>query len=352
MTADSTPEQAPPQSLWVTAFWCCFYGTGIIAMLLIYGLLQERIMGEPYGNDYFGVSVFLVWCNRMVAVIYAIVMIFVKSESMRNSAPLWKYLAVSLSNVGASWCQYEALRYVAFPVQMLGKSFKMMPVMVWGMIISGKRYGLSDWGVAAAVTGGVTEFLLTGTIAAKHQHGTSVHGLILLLIFLGLDGFTSTFQEKLFKEHPVSKYNQMLYINIISAIITLVAMIATHTVSSAHVFCSVHPAIVVDIIELCLASIVGQWFIYSLVKEFGAFVLATTLAVRQVVSTLISYIYYRHPITHLQVVALVLVFGALLLKTFLRLRNLTEKSLEKRRLMHADPEAKEWKAAQGQQARV
>mmetsp|Transcript_52285 Transcript_52285/g.161945 ORF Transcript_52285/g.161945 Transcript_52285/m.161945 type:complete len:229 (+) Transcript_52285:2-688(+) len=228
----------------------------------------------------------------------------------------------------------------------------MMPVMLWGMAIGGKSYGARDWFVAAGVTLGVTEFLLTGPTAAPSGSGNSPRGLLWLAAFLALDGLTSTMQEKLFKEHPVSKYNQMLYINIISAIITLVAMIATHTVSSAHVFCSVHPAIVVDIIELCLASIVGQWFIYSLVKEFGAFVLATTLAVRQVVSTLISYIYYRHPITHLQVVALVLVFGALLLKTFLRLRNLTEKSLEKRRLMHADPEAKEWKAAQGQQARV
>lgn len=79
----------------------------------------------------------------------------------------------SLSNVLATTCQYEALKYatsmqvccpcpqvarqrrfecstgqlapyvafssltqVSFPVQMLGKSFKMMPVMLWGIVIS------------------------------------------------------------------------------------------------------------------------------------------------------------------------------------------------------------------------
>jgi hypothetical protein len=31
---------------------------------------------------------------------------------------------------------------VSFAVQMLGKSFKMMPVMIWGMIISGKSYSI------------------------------------------------------------------------------------------------------------------------------------------------------------------------------------------------------------------
>ena len=102
----------------------------------------------------------------------------------RPQAPIWKYLIVSLSNVYASSCQYEALKlggdfrsmfshnlpstgnfmipasnsswlwfgdvlsnnpprkYVSFAVQMLGKSFKMMPVMIWGMIISGKSYSI------------------------------------------------------------------------------------------------------------------------------------------------------------------------------------------------------------------
>merc|ERR550537_155060 len=103
-------------------------------------------------------SVFLVFCNRAVAVLFACCMVAGKGESYRNSAPLWKYLAISFSNVYASACQYEALKYVSFPVQMLGKSFKMMPVMLWGMLVSGKRYGFVDVAVATMVTGGVTEF--------------------------------------------------------------------------------------------------------------------------------------------------------------------------------------------------
>jgi hypothetical protein len=55
---------------------------------------------------------------------------------------------------------------------MLGKSFKMMPVILWGMAVSGKRYGLNDWMIAAAVTGGVTDFLMTGPITGGNG-GTS-----------------------------------------------------------------------------------------------------------------------------------------------------------------------------------
>merc|ERR1711988_475238 len=111
-------------------------------------------------------------------------MVAVKGESFQNKAPLWKYLAISFSSTYASACQYEALKYVSFPVQMLGKSFKMMPVMVWGIIVSRKRYSMTDWLVAAAVTGGVTEFLMTGPISSSDSSGTSTKGLLLLLCFL------------------------------------------------------------------------------------------------------------------------------------------------------------------------
>merc|ERR1719471_956402 len=309
-------EAEAPRTACQTAMWCLFYGAGIIGMLLVYGLVQERIMSEPYGTEMFTISVFLVFCNRMFAVLYAMIMILVKGEPGKNSAPLWKYLAISASNVGASYCQYEALRYVSFPVQMLGKSFKMMPVMVWGMVISGKRYGLSDWLIAAAVTGGVTEFLLTGSIAAKHQHGTSVHGLILLLVFLGLDGFTSTFQEKLFKEHKTSKYNQMVYVNGFSGLVSFITLLATRSLVKSLVFCGNHPVFIRDFVVLSASAVGGQWFIYSQVKEFGALVFAATMNTRQVVSILVSYATYKHAITGLQVIGLLLVFAGLFYKSF------------------------------------
>merc|ERR1719262_647052 len=117
-------------------------------MLGLYGVIQERVMSVPYGNDLFKVSIFLVLCNRCFAILFASSMVAVNQESLINKAPLWKYFAISLSNVAATTCQYEALKWVSFPVQMLGKSFKMMPVMLWGIAISQKNYSLSDWLIA------------------------------------------------------------------------------------------------------------------------------------------------------------------------------------------------------------
>ena len=65
-----------------------------------------------------------------------------KQQSAAPAAPVTSYAAVSLSNVIATSCQYEALKHVAFPVQTLGKCAKMIPVMIWGTLISRKAYSL------------------------------------------------------------------------------------------------------------------------------------------------------------------------------------------------------------------
>mmetsp|Transcript_53269 Transcript_53269/g.98484 ORF Transcript_53269/g.98484 Transcript_53269/m.98484 type:complete len:407 (-) Transcript_53269:158-1378(-) len=340
---DPPPNEAS-KTIMASIFWCTLYGSGIIGTLLVYGLLQERIMAVPYDGERFEDAVFLVFSNRCANCIFALLMIAVKCEPIKWTAPLWKYIAISVSNVLASTCQYEALKYVIFPVQMLGKSFKMMPVMAWGIIVSGKRYGLTDWLVAGLVTLGVTEFLLTGPISSGHGHhpapeATSLKGLALIIGFLAFDGFTSTFQEHIFKEHKASKYNQMLYVNAASSITSFSALIAGGGFSRSLAFASRHPSFLMDASMLSGAAASSQWFIYSQIKEFGALVFAATMNVRQLVSIIVSYMKFGHVITPLQVVGLALVFGGLFVKSYTGLvskdkgnkavKPLAEKDLEK-----------------------
>jgi len=305
---------------------CMGYGLGIIIMLGLYGVIQERVMSIPYDGELFGVSIFLVLSNRIFAVMFASAMVVVNGESVANKAPLWKYFAISLSNVAATTCQYEALKWVSFPVQMLGKSFKMMPVMIWGIIIMHKKYTATDWCVALCVTAGVTEFLMTGEInAPSAEEKDSIYGLALLVAFLLFDGFTSTFQEKLFKEHSTTKYNQMLYINTGSAITSVLSLLVAGGFAEAIAFCGAHPAFIMDVCFLSGAAVSGQFFIYSMVKDFGALCFAATMNVRQVVSIIVSYVMYSKPISMLQICGLVLVFSALFYKSLRSILDSGEK---------------------------
>merc|ERR1719331_1413438 len=96
----------------------------------------------------------------------------------------------------------------------------------------------------------------------------------------------------------------------------MVSLFVTGGFAEALGFCSAHPAFVLDATFLSGAAVSGQFFIYSMVKEFGALAFAATMNVRQVVSIIVSYISYSKPITSLQIMGLVAVFAALFYKSY------------------------------------
>lgn len=305
----------------------------IIGALLVYGLWQERIMSEAYGEHYFSTSVFLVFWNRIFGMAFAMIMICIMGEPCGARAPLWRYLAISVSTVLASICQYEALKYVSFTVQILGKSCKMAPVMVWGQCVFRRKYRCADWGAAILVTMGVIWFLLSGNIQPEHHHGSSWYGILLLFGFVCIDSFTSTFQERLFAEHKTSKYNQMLYINTVSSILSILILLATSNWGHAFRMMRWHPRLWGDISILSGAAVVAQWFIYSQVQDFGALAFATTMNLRQIVSVIASYCVYGHAITAMQIIGLCIVAAAL---AFQNLAGCLAEDKEKAPLVNKD----------------
>merc|ERR1719436_1624927 len=137
----------------------------------------------------------------------------------------------------------------------------------------------------------------------------------------------------------MTKYNQMIYINMGSCVISSATLILSGRLMDAVAFAAGHPAFVQDAMSLSASAVGGQWFIYSQVKEFGALVFAATMNVRQVVSILISYVKYGHSITMLQIVGLCVIFGALFYKSFSGL--LAPSSGEKQALMPKKGDDKE-----------
>lgn len=101
---------------------------GLVVTFSIWGLVQERMLTQSYDGDFFEFSYGLVFINRLGGLILsALLMHFCQVEWV--SSPLWEYSFPSVANMLSSWCQYEALKYVSFPTQMLAKAFKLVPVM-------------------------------------------------------------------------------------------------------------------------------------------------------------------------------------------------------------------------------
>jgi adenosine 3'-phospho 5'-phosphosulfate transporter B2 len=335
-----------PEPVLTSACWCACLASGVILSLLGHGVLQERIMAMPFDGENFQSSTFVVFSNRVVAAAFSFVMVLLRKEQLSHSAPLRKYCLVSFANFAAAVCQYEALKWVAFSVQLLGKSFKMIPVMFWAIAMSGKRYPASQWCISLMVTAGVVAFMAGGNISSPRveaqHHWQSMYGIFLLGMFLLADSFASTFQEKLFADHKTTKYNQMLYVNLCSSTISLLALVSSGELIPSLAFCAEHPRFPLDALALSGASVTSQFFIVSMVKDFGALALAATMNVRQLLSILLSCWTYGHSLTIFQVLALVVVFATLLSKSIIGVcRKLRRKNTSKDRLTDEEEEGDE-----------
>ena len=217
----------------------------LIAIYATYGVLQERIIKGRYTNsksvvlddetpnDTFTSPPFLVFCNRIVSLATGIVLAQIQwakryysqlptpalasrrpqtwcqaiSEQLsriRPASALLSYAIIAGFNNAATLSQYSSLSYLSFTTSTLGKSAKMVPVLIIGHMFYGKRYKSRQWIGAAIVILGIWGYLtaLLKIDMNKKQQETvptsNLIGVACLLAYLFFDGLTSTMQERLF----------------------------------------------------------------------------------------------------------------------------------------------------------
>ncbi|KAF9604646.1 hypothetical protein IFM89_008977 [Coptis chinensis] len=121
-------------------------------------LLLQGNNNNNNNNKLLWKGVFAVSGVMITLVIYGVLK--ASKKALDPVAPIYKYCLISVSNILTTTCQYEALKYVSFPVQTLAKCSKMIPVMVWGTLIMQKRYKGRDYLIVIVVTIGCSVFVL------------------------------------------------------------------------------------------------------------------------------------------------------------------------------------------------
>ncbi|RXI04448.1 hypothetical protein DVH24_038722 [Malus domestica] len=404
--AETTPLPGAPQpsKLWKGVFAVA----GIMTTLVTYGVLQEKIMRVPYGDDkaFFKYSLFLVFCNRITTSAVSAGVLWARKKALDPVAPVYKYGLVSISNILTTTCQYEALKYVSFPVQTLAKCAKMIPVMylfhevglpvhtgttlfsgissdsglfnihsISGMVLGSDslKFIRSMDGAKSGVlvrasrpillpdiierssseTRARNTFLDDEEIPYVHESDSeiltdsdeqnagsadigpsdiygrgrenTIWGISLMIGYLGFDGFTSTFQDKLFKGYDMEIHNQIFYTTFCSCVLSMTGLLLQGQLLPAIHFVASHNGCFFDIALLSTVATASQFFISYTIRTFGALTFATIMTTRQLASIMLSCLWFSHPLSWEQWMGavslnlnLAIVFGSLYAKSFLR----------------------------------
>ncbi|KAM6905869.1 adenosine 3'-phospho 5'-phosphosulfate transporter 1 [Lycodopsis pacificus] len=302
-----------------------FCAAGLQVSYLTWGVLQERVMTRSYGamtpedeGEKFKDSQFLVFMNRILALTVSGLWCLLFKQP-RHGAPMYKYSFASLSNIMSSWCQYEALKYISFPTQVLAKASKVIPVMLMSKLVSHKSYEYWEYFTAVLISMGVSMFLLSSTPSKHPSTVTTFSGVVILVGYIVFDSFTSNWQDNLFK-YKMSAVQMMFGVNLFSCLFTVGSLLEQGAFFDSVAFMMRHSEFAFHAVLLSVCSACGQLFIFYTINQFGAAVFTIIMTLRQAIAILLSCFLYGHAVTIVGGFGIAVVFLALFLRVYARSR--------------------------------
>ena len=166
--------------------------SGIFFSVSYCAVLQEDVYKKPYNGEYFAYTFLALVCERGVNAAIGLLGVMCLGGSGLK-IPLMDIFNSGVSQMPRDGSN-EALRYVSYPTQVLGKSCKMVPVMLGGIILGGKKYGFFEYLQVLIITGGLLRS--TSARAVEERRGHSAYGLGLIGFSLVMDAVTGGLQDK------------------------------------------------------------------------------------------------------------------------------------------------------------
>jgi hypothetical protein len=134
-------------------FWLAFCFFGIMGSFVCYGLLLEYATS---GGKHLHELSFL-FVTSLLYTLTALVGRYIRAEE-QSTIPPAQFFVLGLTSMGSTFCSVRALRYVIYPIQVLAKSCKPVPVMLMGALM-GKKYPAKKYLKVALIVGGVGLFM-------------------------------------------------------------------------------------------------------------------------------------------------------------------------------------------------
>lgn len=279
----------------------CFFG--IMMSFVGYGLLLEYATSG--GRKLHELSFLFV--TSLLYTVTAAAGRHVRDE-VPTTIPPARFAVLGITSMGSTFCSVRSLRYVIFPIQVLAKSCKPVPVMIMGALM-GKKYPLKKYINVCLIVAGVGLFMGGGSASKKSSgdselsSGSQIVGIILLFISLCFDGGTGAYEDKLMAVHSVGPFDLMYNIQLGKTIIAGVSLLVLNQV---HNFLQMCQDMGFVLVALGLTGAMGQVFIFVTISKFGALTCSIIGLARKVTTLVASIYFYGHHLNGVQITGLVI----------------------------------------------
>ena len=290
---------------------------GIYATYLYYGVVQEDLFRYRSST---GEGFSFVWALQVLesAVTMLIGYIGRKLCGGRKNLPLLPFFHSGISQLAAKALMSLSLAAgLSFPVVVLAKSAKIVPVMIGQLLLGGSKYSFHDYLFAVMIVAG-TSLLSAGNTSEHVASGSdTLTGLVLITLSLTADGFTGGLQKKLKRvtaSMAPTTYDFLFYSHVAQFCAAIFVCFATGEMYTAPSYLINNPTIWWWIGASCVCSAVGQCFIFYVISCFDPVVCTTITTTRKMLTVVFSIGFKGHDLSSWGYVGLGLAVSALLLE--------------------------------------
>ncbi|GKY98453.1 hypothetical protein MPSEU_000802700 [Mayamaea pseudoterrestris] len=307
-TSPSSPSHQSPKSQELFWLFICFMG--IMFSFVAYGLLLEYTTSG--GRKLHELSFLFVTSGLYT--LTAAAGRYVRDETPTTIPPA-RFAILGLTSMGSTFCSVRSLRYVIYPIQVLAKSCKPVPVMLMGTLM-GKRYPMKKYVNVVMIVLGVALFMGAGDkkkssdADGNTDSAAQVIGILLLFVSLCFDGGTGAYEDKLMSVHSVQPFDLMYNIQLGKTILAGVGLLVFNQV---HVFLQMIQDMGFLLVALGLTGALGQVFIFVTIAKFGALTCSIIGLARKVTTLIASIYFYGHYLNSTQCFGLVVSVGAMVM---------------------------------------
>jgi len=305
-----------------------FLAIGVWISFLVFGFTQEHLTRHEYGEigERFVHTQALVVAQSIGNVIVAGIAIWLGSSSQKGvskwtgGVPVVDWIIVAASYFLAHSLGLASLKYIIYPMQVVIKSCKAVPVMIGEILFARVRPSIAKTVGVLLLSAGVALFTFTSE-GPKHKHagisgGHVMYGASLAVGALVCDAVYGPYQNKIVSKFQPSSWVLMFNMNLYELVIAVVYDVLTSTeLQGAMAFWEKYPVeFGYRVILFCASMSLGNVFIYKIQREFGALAVTKTTTVRKFVSLALSIMWFGHTLGFSHYVAMALVFAAPLLE--------------------------------------
>lgn len=290
-------------------FAFCF--GGLFVCFLLYGIAQEQIMStwKQHGL-HLGWFLTMLQCAFYSGSTWLVSSSPSASKHKPDKKSVWAFVLIgtlSMSTIGLS---NTAIEYVSYPVQVAFKSSKPIPVMLAGILILHKSYSWVEYLAVGCLCLGLYLFTAAEMSAAAAPASFELPqpslGVAMLCCALVVDGVIGNVQQKTFDN--VSPAEMIMKTKGVAAVEALAICLYQNQLTTACHFFYHQPQHLPVVLAYCVCGVVGESFVMSLIKRFGALSAVISTSVRKAFTMVLSFFLFARPWTPLYVWATLLVW--------------------------------------------